>query len=61
MVPTLDQVLAVETDATGHLTLAGLWPAGVPPGVRVFFQAWVHDPAGPAGAAGSNGLMGTAQ
>ncbi|HZL99034.1 MAG TPA: VCBS repeat-containing protein [Planctomycetota bacterium] len=60
MVPMPALVLAgLPTDATGSWTLGGTWPAGIPSGTEVFLQAWIPDPAGPAGFAASNGLSAT--
>ena len=59
--PTLDLVLpGLSTDPGGRLSLWGAWPAGVPAGTRLFFQAWVEDDAGPQGFTASNALEATA-
>jgi hypothetical protein len=51
--------LLAATDAAGTLELGwASWPAGVPACREIFFQAWIVDPAGPKGAAASNGLLG---
>lgn len=50
----------VVTDAFGSFDLPwSCWPAGVPTGTTLYFQYWIADPAGPKGAAASNGLLGT--
>ncbi len=58
LVPSPQWLLGpLPLDASGALSLATTWPAGVPLGFSVFLQAWVVDPAGPAGwYAASNGL-----
>jgi len=48
------------TDAGGALTLATLWPAGVPGGATLVAQAWIVDPAAPAGLAASNAVLAVA-
>lgn len=61
LVPAPQVVLAgLVTDGQGGWTLAGTWPAGVPSGAAVYFQAWIDDPAGPFGLAGSNAEVATA-
>jgi hypothetical protein len=34
-----------------------LVPPGTPSGVGLWFQAWILDPAGPAGLSASNGVL----
>lgn len=46
------------TAGSSHVEL--LWPAGVPPGSRVFVQAWIDDAAAPKGFAATPTLQGTA-
>lgn len=59
LVPTVDAPpLVLATDAAGALSLPwAAWPAGLPACSTLVFQAWVVDPAGPKGAAASNGLL----
>jgi hypothetical protein len=52
--------VALPTDATGTIALAGAWPLGVPSGFVTWFQWWITDAAGPKGFASSNGLSATA-
>ncbi len=60
LVPSPDIVLlGLPVDGDGQISLASDWPPGVPSGVDTVFQFWVSDPAGPAGWAASNGIMGT--
>ena len=40
LVPAADLVLVLATDADGGLSVGGTWPAGVPGGTTVSFQAW---------------------
>lgn len=57
LVPSPDLLLSgLVTDATGALALAGKAPPGLPSGLDMFFQAWIADVSGPAGAAASNAL-----
>jgi hypothetical protein len=56
-VPSPLLVVPLATNAQGSLTLPWTdWPAGLPPGSKLWFQVWVADPGGPAGYAASNGL-----
>ncbi len=60
LVPSLDIVFDVAaTDAEGDLTLAGLWPAGIPSDTTIWFQAWVPDAGAPKGWSASQGLSAT--
>jgi len=60
LVPAPDLVLGgLATDATGALTLASTWPAGLPAGTSVVFQGWITDAAAPKGLSASNGLCAT--
>jgi hypothetical protein len=57
LVPTPSLILSgLTTSGAGALALSATWPAGIPPGFSTVFQYWIHDPAGPAGFAASNGL-----
>lgn len=57
LVPSPDVVIpALATSGAGAWTIPATWPAGVPAGTQIFFQCWIADPAGPFGAAASNGL-----
>ena len=56
LVPSVDLLLAGQTEPTGTLQLATLWPNDVPSGLELYFQAWIVDAAGPAGFAASNAL-----
>lgn len=60
LVPSPDVLVSgLSTDAMGELELSTLWPVGVPAGTEVVFQIWIADPAGPAGFAASNAIVGT--
>jgi len=52
-------ILPVVADGGGSVVLPFVWPAGVPAGVKVVFQAWAPEPAAPAGFVASNGVEGT--
>ncbi|QDU66197.1 hypothetical protein [Engelhardtia mirabilis] len=45
------------TSAAGEHVVAATWPAGLPDLVPLWSQAWILDPAAPAGVAASNGLV----
>jgi len=52
-------VVPLPISAAGQLTLAGVWPVGLPPGVTLYFQEWFADPHGPQGFAASPGVSAT--
>jgi hypothetical protein len=52
-------VFGLPLDADGHFSGSGTWYAGIPPGVPIYFQAWIPDPTAPVGYAATNGLEGT--
>lgn len=59
LVPAPDLVLgALTLSQSGTLSLPLTWPAGSPRGFELTFQAWIGDPAAPAGLAASNALVG---
>lgn len=57
LVPSLDLILGITPNASGSLSIPFAWPA-LPPGLELYFQAWILDATGPAGFAASNGLVG---
>lgn len=58
LVPSPDLVLlGFSTNASGEIHLASTWPSGVPGGFVLVWQFWIADPAGPHGAASSQGLQ----
>jgi hypothetical protein len=59
MVPVPTLIVALASDATGHVTLPFTMPAGFASGASFYVQFWIQDPAGPKGLAASNGLAGT--
>ena len=60
LVPRPDLLVAgLATGALGALNLSGTFPAGVPSGTQMWLQVWLADPAGVAGFAASNALLGT--
>jgi hypothetical protein len=48
--------LPLATSPAGGFTLPFAWPASVPSGTELFFQAWVQDAGAPKGFSASNGL-----
>ena len=52
-------IFGLPTSAQGTLSLNATWPNGLPSGFAFVCQFWIPDPAGPAGLAASNGLIGT--
>ncbi|HZL98703.1 MAG TPA: hypothetical protein VFD43_00495 [Planctomycetota bacterium] len=52
-------VPGLMADAGGSWTLSFAWPAGLPAGATLWFQAWTPDGAAPAGFAASDGLGAT--
>lgn len=60
MVPSLEFIIPVQLDGSGHLFLQDNWPAGVTPGDDFFFQVWILDPNGPDNFSATNALQATA-
>lgn len=60
LVPAPDFLITLNTGTNGAFTLASTWPPGVPSGFTFWIQAWIVDPAGPAGLAASAAVAGTA-
>lgn len=61
LVPTPDLVVgSLPTDEHGQFAFSVRWPTGLPAGLTLFSQAWIVDPAAPAGLSASNGLSLTA-
>lgn len=61
MVPVPGVILPLPINAQGLIVVKAHWPAGVPAGTPIFLQAWMPDPAGPAGFAATNGATHIAQ
>ncbi|MGQ0553425.1 MAG: DUF7948 domain-containing protein [Planctomycetota bacterium] len=60
MVPVPHWIFPFLTNAQGELDLVWpSWPAGVPTGTELWFQAWIDDANSLAGFTASNGLTGT--
>jgi hypothetical protein len=59
LVPQPLGFVALTTSAGGNATLPFVFPAGVPSGTALVFQAWVHDTGATHGLSSSNGLLGT--
>jgi hypothetical protein len=52
----------LPTSGAGTISIPwAAWPAAMPSCASVYLQAWIIDPAGPAGAAASNGLEAIAR
>jgi hypothetical protein len=51
-------VAGLPVDAEGDLSLASIFPAGVPAGFEIYTQYWVVDPGAAKGFSASNGLSG---
>lgn len=56
LVPTPQAIVALVSDTTGTIDLTTTVPAGLPTGAKFYLQAWIADPFGMHGAAGSNAL-----
>ena len=50
-------LVSLPTGPAGAVVLNAAWPGGLPSDFSLYFQAWIQDPAGPAGFAASNGLQ----
>ncbi|MCC7170038.1 MAG: hypothetical protein IT459_06300 [Planctomycetes bacterium] len=59
LVPNPSILVALQTNASGRLTLSATWPVGIPAGTTLCAQMWIQDPAATFGFAASNGLLGT--
>ena len=55
-VPAPTLAVGIVTDAAGDYGLPFVWPAGVPSGLSVYYQAWIPDPAAVLGVAASNAV-----
>ena len=61
LVPHPDKLFfGLPLDADGRFQIDFTWPAGIPSGASLWFQAWIADAAAPAGLSSSNGLQSTA-
>jgi hypothetical protein len=49
LAPEPSVLLPLQADATGTASLTARWPAGLPTWTTLWLQAWMEDPAGPAG------------
>lgn len=55
--PSLDVLLTgLPLDGAGSFTLPFAWPAGLPSGFSLHYQAWTPDPAAVQGLSATNGL-----
>ena len=50
-------VSGLMTSGLGTVSLDATWPAGLPSGESLIFQAWIADAAGPAGFSATNALQ----
>ncbi len=57
--PPLGDAIQLTTSAAGGFDLAGTWPGAVAPGLTLYLQTWIADPAGPLGFAASNAVQET--
>ena len=53
-------LFGLPLNASGGFAASGTWFGQLPSGTATWFQAWMHDPAGPAGWSATNGLLGVA-
>jgi len=60
LVPNLDLLVLLATDAAGEISLQTTPAGSPPPGTTLFAQYWIQDSAGPLGFAASNALSQTA-
>jgi hypothetical protein len=56
LVPSVDLLFAIPTDASGGFQLPALFPAGVPADLHFYLQTWIVDSAGVKGMSASNAL-----
>lgn len=61
MVPSVDIVIPIPTDAAGSYALPSVWPSGVPANTSIYLQNWVLNPAGTKVDGASNALRAVAQ
>ena len=59
LVPFPSIVVVLSTNAAGGFALSATVGPGIPSGFTHYFQAWVADPAGPAGFTASGAISGT--
>jgi arylsulfatase A-like enzyme len=59
LVPRPDFLYFYSVPGNGTLLLQSHWPAGMPAGFPILFQAWIQDAAAVYGWAGTNGLAAT--
>ena len=57
LVPDLDLIAVLPTDAVGGFSLDHAWPPGLPAGLALYFQAWPLDATAPEGVSASNALL----
>lgn len=61
LLPTPDVLLGgLALDGSGTLVLQGPWPPGIPPGTRIYAQAWLVDGFAELGLSSTAGLVAAA-
>lgn len=61
LVPAPNLFLVIPTGGSGGYTLPAVVPAGLSPGIALYFQVWIADASGPLGFTASNALTTTTQ
>ncbi len=61
MVPSLDLITTIPTDANGSIVIPAVWPAAIPPNLSVYMQYWVLNSTSTAVNGASNGLRAVSQ
>jgi hypothetical protein len=51
-------LFGLPLNASGGFAASGTWFGQLPSGTATWFQAWMHDPGGPAGWSATNALLG---
>lgn len=60
LVPAPDLIVSsIPVSPAGAIEVESAWPAIIPAGLMLYFQYWLPDSGGPAGAAASNAIVGT--
>jgi len=57
LVPAVDLITPIPTNAAGEINLAGVLSPSAPSGASLWLQYWITDAAGPVGFSASNGLQ----
>lgn len=59
MIPAMQVVIPGFSTRKGLIFVEGAWPAGYPPGARIYAQFWIVDGHAPQGFSSTNGLQMT--